>query len=162
MIGTRLRAGFAALTMAGGLGVAAGPAQAQTTPPPEVLYVAPRVITTPFNPDEALVIGVYRCFGGQADHLWVSVKQGGPDPTAEGSGATSTAWYDTNIAGEPVTICDGRYHSAVVPVGRYPNKAELSRGEAWIQFCLVAPDPTGQSDFGIVASQSEWATVVGI
>lgn len=66
------------------------------------------------------------------------------------------------LAGEPVTICDGRYHSAVVPVGRYPNKAQLSRGQAWIQFCLVAPDPSRHSELGIVASQSEWAPVVGI
>jgi hypothetical protein len=158
---TRVRALASALAMGGALTMAA-PAQAQTNPPPEVLFVAPRVIANRFSPDTALVVGVYRCFGGQADHLWVSVKQGGPDPTAEGSGATSTAWYDTNIAGEPTTICDGRYHAAVVPVGRYPNKARLTSGQAWIQFCLVAPDPSGQSDFGIVASQSEWATVVGV
>jgi hypothetical protein len=139
----------------------AAPAGAQTSGDPEVFFVAPAVIVNPFQPDTARIVGVYRCFGGDPIHLWVSAKQGGPDPTAEGSGATSTAWYDTNVIEPAPVTCDGRYHTAFVTVGRHPDKAELTSGQAWIQFCLVAPDPTGQSEFGIVASQSEWAPVFG-
>jgi hypothetical protein len=138
------------------------PAGAQVTaedPPPEVLYVPAFVVGNPFQPGSATIYGVYRCFGGDPIHLWVSVKQGGPDPTAEGSGATSTSWYDTNVLEAPPVTCDGRYHLAAVPVGQHPDKAPLSSGQAWVQFCLVAP---GGGEFGIVASQSEWATVVGV
>jgi hypothetical protein len=72
------------------------------------------------------------------------------------------AWYDTNIIEPAPVTCDGRYHTAVVTVGRHPDKEQLTNGPAWIQFCLVAPDPTGQSDFGIVASQQKFGRVVGV
>ena len=137
------------------------PAAAQTTTQePEVLYVSDVVFANPFQPDVAYVIGVYRCFGGDPIHLWVSLKQGGPDPTAEGSGATSTSWYDTNILEPPPVTCDGRYRVAFVPVGKYPDKARLTSGQAWMQFCLVAPGE-GEGE-GIVASQMTWVTVVGV
>jgi hypothetical protein len=146
----------------GGLAVAA-PAWAQN-PPPEVLLVPPVVIVNPLQPDTATVVGVYRCFGGEPIHLWVSAKQGGPDPSAEGAGFRPTAqggavaWYDTNVLEAPPVNCDGQYHAAVVPIGQHPEKARLTSGPAWIQFCLVASDPeTG----GIIASQQKFGTVVG-
>lgn len=129
---------------------------------PEVLSVPAVVIVNPRDPSTATIIGVYRCFGGEPIHLWVSAKQGGPDPTAEGSGATVDAWYDTNITPAPEVNCDGRYHSVQVTVGQHPGQELLTSGRAWIQFCLVAPDPSGQSEFGIVASQSKYGRVLGV
>lgn len=134
--------------------VLAGPAGAQTAGEPEVLFVAPVVIVNPQNPDTARIIGIYRCFGGEPIHLWVSAKQGGPDPSAEGAGATSRAWYDTNIIEPAPVICDGRPHVAVVTIGRHPGQEQLTNGPAWIQFCLVTPE-------GIVASQQFFGRVVG-
>jgi hypothetical protein len=130
------------------------PAGAQTqTPAPEVFFVSPVAFSNPLQPDVAYVIGIYRCYGGEPIHLWVSLKQGGPDPTAEGSGATSTSWYDTNILAPPPVTCDGSLRSVVVPVGKYPNKARLTSGQAWVQFCLV-------SNEGIVASQQKFIRVI--
>ncbi|HUQ63923.1 MAG TPA: hypothetical protein VM121_09220 [Acidimicrobiales bacterium] len=145
-----------AAVMVPALGLAA-PAQA-ADPPPEVRFVATSVIVRPNARNVAYVTGSYRCYGGQPIHLWVSVKQGGPDPTAEGSGATSTAWYDTNAIEPPPVICDGQWHAVFVPVGRHFNKGQLQAGAAWVQFCLVAPG----GDFGIVASNSKWVNVVGV
>lgn len=151
---------------AGGLAVAvpAGAANGD----PEVLSVPAVVIVNPLHPDTATIVGVYRCFGGVPIHLWVSAKQGGPDPSAEGAGGTpaaqggAVAWYDTNISEPPPVNCDGRYHAAVVPIGQHPNKALLTSGQAWIQFCLVAPDPSNpESEFGIVASQQKFGRVIG-
>lgn len=142
-------AGVLAMTL-----TVAAPASAQQAP--EVFYVANVAFSNPLQPDTAYVVGIYRCFGGQPIHLWVSLKQGGPDPSAEGSGATSTSWYDTNILPPPDVNCDGRLHSIVVPVGKYPNKARLTSGQAWVQFCLVA----GGEDGGIVASQSKFIRVI--
>jgi hypothetical protein len=141
----------------------AAPAGAQTvtdTQAPEVLYVPAVVVVNPTTPDVAYVVGVYRCFGGSPIHLWVSAKQGGPDPSAEGAGATAAAWYDTNIIPPPAVTCDGSYHAAFVPIGRHPGQGQLTSGQAWVQFCLVAPGPNGEED-GIVASNSQFATVVG-
>lgn len=152
--------------MAGGMAVAA-PAMADD-PPPQVLAVPAVVIVNPLHPETATIVGVYRCFGGDPIHLWVSAKQGGPDPSAEGAGFTPAAfggvsWYDTNIIEPPPVNCDGRYHSAVVTIGQHPNKAMLTSGRAWIQFCLVAPDPNdpGNPFGGIVASQQKFGRVVG-
>jgi hypothetical protein len=156
--GKCFRAATAAAVMVGSLAMAlaaGAPAGAGVaTRPPEVLFVASTVTVRNSSPDTARVIGLYRCFGGEPIHLWVSVKQGGPDPSAEGSGATSTSWYDTNIAGAPLPICDGRYHVLSVDVGRYPNKAQLQSGPAWVQFCLV------DENFGIVASQQKFIRVL--
>jgi hypothetical protein len=74
---------------------APGRRQTDTTPAPEVLFV-PNVVVNPANPDVAFIVGVYRCFGGAPIHLWVSAKEGGPDPSAEGGGSSAAAWYDTN------------------------------------------------------------------
>ena len=164
--GKALQALVAVGVLVGGLAVAT-PAWADD-PAPQVLAVPAVVIVNPLNPDTARIIGVYRCFGGDPIHLWVSAKQGGPDPSAEGAGGTpaseggAVAWYDTNIIEPAPVTCDGRYHTAVVTVGRHPDKAQLTNGPAWIQFCLVAPDPTAQSDFGIVASQQKFGRVVGV
>jgi hypothetical protein len=146
---------LALVTVMGAVLTIASPAAAQTAEP-QVLYVAPRVIVNPFQPDTAYVIGVYRCSGGDPIHLWVSAKQGGPNPSAEGSGATSTSWYDTNISGGVPVVCDGTYRVAYVPIGKYPNKARLTSGPVWIQFCLV--------DFenDIVASKQFYGTVAGV
>lgn len=155
---TRLWRGLAlAAVMCMALGVAP-PAGAQTGPTepqaPEVLFVPPVAVVNPIRPEVAYVVGVYRCFGGDPIHLWVSAKQGGPDPSAAGSGATSVAWYDTNVLEPPPVVCDGTWRIAFVPIGKYPNKAGLTSGQAWVQFCLVDPS-------GIVASQSKYVTVAG-
>jgi hypothetical protein len=164
--GKGLRAVVSVAVLLGGLAVAA-PALAED-PPPQVLAVPAVVIVNPLHPDTAKIIGVYRCFGGAPIHLWVSAKQGGPDPSAEGAGGTpasqggAVAWYDTNIIEPAPVTCDGRYHTAIVTVGQHPEKAQLTSGRAWIQFCLVAPDPSNpNAEFGIVASQQEFGRVVG-
>lgn len=161
--GQVMRATVAITALLGGLALAA-PAYAET--PPQVLAVPPIVIVNPRDPSTATIIGVYRCYGGQPIHLWVSAKQGGPDPSAEGAGGTpaaaggAVAWYDTNIIEADPVVCDGRPHVARVTVGQHPNKAQLTSGSAWIQFCLVAPDPNGEEEFGIVASQQMFGRVI--
>jgi hypothetical protein len=119
---------------------------------------------------EVEVSAKYRCWGPSDQmHLWVSVKQGGPDPTAEGSSTTVKAWYDTNISQDVKVTCDGQWHSREVELGRHPlaNKpgdtdttppsrrlGYLHEGKAWLQFCLVPmQDPSG------LASKSRWVTV---
>ena len=165
--GKGLRA-LAAAAVLCGTAIVAAPANA-ADPPPEVLTAAGVVIVDPLHPDTARIVGVYRCFGGQPIHLWVSAKQGGPDPSAEGAGGTpaaqggAVAWYDTNIITPAPVACDGHYHSAIVKIGQHPEKALLTGGTAWIQFCLVAPDPNNpNSEFGIVASQQKFGRVVGV
>jgi hypothetical protein len=134
----------------------AGPAGAATRAP-EIRFVAQVVPVSPLLPDIAFVTGSYRCFGGQPIHLWVSVKQGGPDPTAEHSSHTVTSWYDTNPPGAPPPVtCNGAWQSVSVPVRRHLDKARLKAGPAWVQFCLV------DEHNGLLASNSRWATVVGI
>ncbi len=163
--GRALQTLLAVGVLVGGLATAT-PAGAQT-PDPQVLAVPAVVIVNPLDPSTATIVGVYRCFGGEPIHLWVSAKQGGPDPSAEGAGGTpaelggAEAWYDTNISGEPPVTCDGRPHAIRVTIAQHPEKEQLTSGPAWIQFCLVAPDPSGGSDFGIVASQQKFGRVVG-
>jgi hypothetical protein len=76
-------------------------------------------------------------------HLWVSVKQGGPDPTAEGSSSTVDAWYDTNVSQDIAVTCNGRWQFASVDLGRHDGDSTgrplgyLHNGKAWLQFCLV-------------------------
>ena len=64
--------------------------------------VTPVVWGTPWKADTVQVVGTYRCWGGESIHLWVSVKQGGPDPTAEGSSTldvTAPAPIRLDVAG---------------------------------------------------------------
>jgi hypothetical protein len=95
-------------------------------------------------------------------HLWVSVKQGGPDPTAEGSSSTVKAWYDTNISQDVAVRCNGRWQTTTVDLGRHPTDFSgrplgyLKNGRAWLQFCLVPPDQSV-----LFASKSRWVNVVG-
>ena len=153
-----LRALAVAAVMVTAMGMAA-PAGAQTAPAsgePEVFYVAPVVVVYPNQPDLGYIVGVYRCFGGEPIHLWVSAKQGGPDPSAEGGGITADAWYDTNVLDAPPVVCDGQYRVAFVPIGRHMDQDRLHSGQAWVQFCLV------DEERGIVASQQFFATVIGV
>jgi hypothetical protein len=119
----------------------------------------------------ATVVGRYRCSPpaeGSVNHLWVSVKQGGPDPTAEGSSATVRAWYDTNVSQDVAVRCDGRWHTRKVTLGMNATDftgRELGRlvpGRAWLQFCLVqgpADDPDGSQS--LIASGSRWVHTAG-
>jgi hypothetical protein len=97
-------------------------------------------------------------------HLWVSVKQGGPDPTAEGSSSTVNAWYDTNISQDVAVTCNGKWQVAKVDLGRHPTDftgrqlGSLHNGKAWLQFCLVQGT---DEETAIVASDSHWLRVVG-
>jgi hypothetical protein len=135
---------------------------------PQIKHVSSVVRLTDHS--EADVTGTYRCWGPSDQmHLWVSVKQGGPDPTAMGSSTTVKAWYDTNISMDVKVRCDGEWHTKTVEVGRhpvanYPTDAEgtpptrklgyLHEGKAWVQFCLVPP--SGEQ---FLASSSRWVTV---
>jgi hypothetical protein len=110
------------------------------------------------------VTGTYKCFGGRPIHLWVSVKQGGPDPTAEGSSSTVDAWYDTNISMDVYVKCDGRWHTRTVKLGAHPTDFTgrelglLKNGKAWLQFCLVAGEDEANA---LLASKSRWVKVRG-
>jgi hypothetical protein len=113
------------------------------------------------NPDVVKVTGTYRCWGrSNMMHLWVSVKQGGPDPTAEGSSSTVNAWYDTNVSMDVRVICDGTWRTRTVTLGRHDTDftgrslGYLQNGPAWLQFCLVPV--SNESNF---VSKSRWVTV---
>src|SRR5690242_10637959 len=88
------------LASAAVLAVSAGAAWADTAvPAPEIGTLAAVAVVAAHGPGTAQVTGRYRCWGPSEEmHVWVSVKQGGPDPTAEGSSSTVDAWYDTNIS----------------------------------------------------------------
>jgi hypothetical protein len=144
-------------------------AQASTWHPPQIKSMG-AYATESGNPDVVRVTGTYKCWGKSKNmHLWVSVKQGGPDPTAPGSSSTVNAWYDTNISGDVAVICDGRFHTKTVKLGRhpvanYPGDPDgtpptrplgyLQNGQAWLQFCLV---PVSNESF--LASRTRWVTV---
>ena len=133
---------------------------------PQIKYTAPYAVIHAGDPDTVTVAGVYRCKGpAEAFHLWVSVKQGGPDPTAEGSSSTVDAWYDTNISGDTKVICDGKWQVAVVDLGAWAQDftgrplGELENGKGWLQFCLVQGGESDPENV-IVASSSRWLKVV--
>lgn len=140
---------------------------APTAPPPprapEIGVVTPVVWGTPWKADTVQVVGTYRCWGGESIHLWVSVKQGGPDPTAEGSSSTVAAWYDTNVSQDVEVRCNGRWQVTTVDLGRAATDftgrplGYLQNGKAWLQFCLVAGEEPG----GLLASKNRWVQVVG-
>lgn len=136
------------------LGVAA-PADATNRPTyraPQVAWVSDAKVSG----DRASVLARYRCYGGnEGTHLWVSLKQGGgiTGKTAEelsqmeGTSALARAWYDTNVV-DPATVtltCNGRWQVQRYTVARHPEKDRLSRGTAFLQFCLFdsTADPTG-------------------
>ncbi|MGY1753045.1 hypothetical protein [Blastococcus sp. SYSU D01042] len=144
---------------------------------PEIGFVTPIAWTTPWKADSVQVLGTYRCWGGEPIHLWVSVKQGGPNPTVEGSSTTVDAWYDTNISQDVAVTCNGRWQTKLVTLGRHPVAnypgdfadpqvppppptrplGYLKNGKAWLQFCLVAGEEPG----GLLASKNTWVQVVG-
>ena len=71
-----------------------------------------------------------------------------------------TVRYDTNISGGTAVICDGRWQTTVVELGRWATDFSgrpletLWNGRAWLQFCLVFPE-------GTTASENRWVTGVG-
>jgi hypothetical protein len=147
-------------------------ASAHPTPAPrdpQVGFLSP--VTWNSGHGTATVVGSYRCSpppAGAVNHLWVSVKQGGPDPTAEGSSSTVDAWYDTNVSQDVAVTCDGRWHARTVTLGRNlqdftgRDLGRLTDGRAWLQFCLVQgppDDPDGTQS--VVASKSRWLHAVG-
>ena len=143
----------------------AGSAQAATTAVgPEILWTGPVAVST--SADTVTVKGRYRCSAPVDEmHLWVSVKQGGPDPTAPGSSSTVNAWYDTNISQDVAVTCDGRWRTARVELGRWNTDFSgrqlgyLENGSAWLQFCLVQGTDEATA---IVASDSRWVKVHGV
>jgi hypothetical protein len=149
---------------------AAAPAQAAPVAKPavgtapEILWTGPVALVHPGN-ESATVLGIYRCSAPLDQmHLWVSVKQGGPDPTAEGSSSTVNAWYDTNISQDVAVTCNGKWQVATVDLGRHATDftgrplGKLTNGKAWLQFCLVQGTDEATA---IVASHSRWLAVVG-
>jgi hypothetical protein len=150
---------------------AAGPVQAApvakpaATTDPEIKWTGPVAVVNKSN-DTATVFGIYRCSAPLEEmHLWVSVKQGGPDPTAEGSSSTVDAWYDTNVSQDVAVTCNGKWQVAKVDLGRHETDftgrplGELANGSAWLQFCLVQGT---SEETAIVASEGAWLKVVGV
>lgn len=118
----------------------AAPASAgygKTWEAPEVSYTKGNVFA--FG-DRAEVRAKYRCAPGtEGTHVWVSIKQGPGDLTAEGSSAIAKAHYDTNVEGfSEEVVCDGEWQRLSVPVVRHQAKGQLERGEAYVQFCFYA------------------------
>jgi hypothetical protein len=149
---------------------AAGPVQAApgakppATTAPEIQWTGPVAVSR--DDDTVVVQGRYRCTAPLEEmHLWVSVKQGGPDPTAPGSSSTVDAWYDTNISQDVGVTCDGRWQTTRVDLGRWDTDftgrplGTLANGTAWLQFCLVQGT---DEETAIVASESRWVRVVAV
>jgi hypothetical protein len=146
-----------------GLSAASAGTDAYPGQAPQIKSVYAYATVDSSNREVARVRGTYKCFGGQPIHLWVSVKQGGPDPTAEGSSATVKAWYDTNVSQDVWVNCDGAWHTRTVRLERWETDFSgrplgfLKNGKAWLQFCLVA----GDEENSLLASKSRWVTVRG-
>ena len=145
--------------------LAAQPASAEVRTP-EIGALAGSAVLGVDGAGTVRVAGTYRCWGPSEEmHVWVSVKQGGPDPTAEGSSSTVDAWYDTNVSQDVEVTCDGRWHVKHVTLGRNPTDftgrplQSLHRGKAWLQFCMV-PATSTEENF-IFASKTRWVTVAG-
>jgi hypothetical protein len=150
--------------------VSAGAAAADSLPAPQIAWVGDHVVA---NGDNASIQAKFRCWGGATGtHLWASIKQGGPDPTAEGSGMTSQAWYDTNYqyandpAGQTIT-CDGHWHVTRFTVKRVDHpfgsdyvSGKLAKGAAWVQFCVFDSSATDDNFPTGFASDSAWRTVI--
>jgi hypothetical protein len=161
-------AGLAALGMLAVSLMLVPPAAAATSvaADPQVKWLAPLAITRSSSPDEVSVAGIYKCSAPLDQmHLWVSLKQGGSDPTAEGSSSTVDAWYDTNISQDVDVTCNGRWQHVFVQLGMHPTDftgrelSQLTSGQAWMQFCLVQGTDEATA---VVASQSRWVRVLQI
>jgi hypothetical protein len=131
----RLRAALVAAAVAGSalLPAIVGTSVANAAPLPEAEITKVQLIN---NRRDALVTVNYRCYGGDGEHLWVSVKQGGPDPSAEGSGESTTSWYDDH----PNAVCDGVWHHTSYTLDLHPDKERAHGAQAWVQFCLFEND----------------------
>jgi hypothetical protein len=125
------------------------------------------------DPSVAYVLAQYRCTVadpiGNPSHLWVSVKQNDAGTrsaavSAEGSGGSgaATRWEDSHR--NPVT-CDGKTHTSRFTVDQVEGKANyktLTKGLAWVQFCLfddTTPKGNGTTDFGQPVSSMVWKHV---
>jgi hypothetical protein len=144
----------------------AGSAQAKPIAPsgPEIQWTSPVAVSR--SADSVTVMGSYRCTAPLDQmHPLVSVKQGGPDPTAPGSSSTVDAWYDTNISQDVAVTCNGRWQTTRVELGRWDTDFSgrplglLENGSAWLEFCLV--EGTDEAT-AIVASDSHWLKVGGV
>jgi hypothetical protein len=160
--------GLVVTAVAAGVMLVSGAGAAQAAPTtstgPEIMWTGPVAVSR--DADTVTVKGRYRCTAPLDQmHLWVSVKQGGPDPTAEGSSSTVDAWYDTNISQDVAVTCDGRWRTARVELGRWDTDftgrplGYLENGSAWLQFCLVQGTDEATA---IVASDSRWVMVHGV
>jgi hypothetical protein len=114
---------------------------ASAAPAPEPVVIVKRV-TLSSGGTVAEIIAKYKCAGGDSGtHLWVSVKQGGPDPTAGNSGSTVTSWYDSHP--EHQIHCDGQWHTHRFVANLHSDKVKATFADpGWMQFCLF--DNTGQ------------------
>jgi hypothetical protein len=144
-------------------GVSAASAQSGYGRAPEIRNLGAYATVDSHDREVVRVRGEYRCWpSGYGMHLWVSVKQGGPDPTAEGSSSTVKAWYDTNVSMDVNVKCDGMWHTRTVRLERWPTDFTgrplgfLKNGKAWLQFCMV--DNANES---LAASKNRWVTVRG-
>jgi hypothetical protein len=167
----RLARCVAALALAAGAAVVpVSSASAADFPAPEVAWVGSHIVA---NGSDAWIQAKFRCYGGETGtHLWASIKQGGDDPTAEGSGMKSTAWYDTNyqFANDPAgqTLdCDGRWHVQRFLVKRVDHpfgtdyvSQELAKGPAWVQFCVFDSSATDDNFPQGFAYSYDWKTVI--
>ena len=150
-----VRLAAAAALVAASAAVPLSSASAAELPAPEIAWVGKHVVA---NGSEAYIQAKFRCYGGETGtHLWASIKQGGEDPTAEGSGMKSDAWYDTNYqyANDPAgqTIdCDGHWHATRFTVKLVDGWQPLTGGPAWVQFCVF--DSTGGFGYSY-----DWKTV---
>ena len=147
-------------------------ADTTTLPPPQVAWVGDIVVSHGSN---AYILAKFRCYGGRTGtHLWASIKQGGPDPTAEGSGVLSNAWYDTNYqyANDPAgqTLqCDGRWHVTPFllkrvdhPFGTDYVSGKLKTGKAWVQFCVFDSSATDDNFPTGFAYDYGWKHVIAL
>ena len=94
-----------------------------------------------------MVAGTYRCTG-RLTHLWVSVKQGGRDLKAEGSGAEARSWYQRTWDNKRVR-CDGREHTELYRLRPTGDTGKVRAGRrAYVQFCLLTANRASQFEEG--------------
>jgi hypothetical protein len=165
-----VRLAAAAALVAASAAVPLSSASAAELPAPEIAWVGKHVVA---NGSEAYIQAKFRCYGGETGtHLWASIKQGGEDPTAEGSGMKSDAWYDTNYqyANDPAgqTIqCDGKWHVERFtvklvdhPFGQDYVSGTLQNGAAWVQFCVFDSSANNEDPEQGFAYNYGWRTVI--